>query len=210
MRLNPDADFAGLAHQMQGMEKKRERDQNKLTLLLRFVDTLSCRHAFVLDYFGERIEQGGCGGCDRCGRPGAQSAAVAPTEEQWIVIQKMLSCVARMQGRFGARRVAAVLHGERDEAIERHQLHELSTFALLSDWQIKDLMALLATLQGAGCLEQSADVYRMISLTSKGREVMLRKVDFKICWPAKAAAEGSPKSRPRHVPRGLLQRHRRP
>ncbi|MDD2600405.1 MAG: ATP-dependent DNA helicase [Kiritimatiellae bacterium] len=194
VRLTPDADFAGLAHQLQGMEKKRERDQHKLTLLLRFVDSMSCRHAFVLDYFGERIERGGCGGCDRCGEPGSQSSAKPPTEEQWIVVQKALSCVARMGGRFGARRVAAVLRGEKDEAIERHQLHELSTYALLADWQVKDLMALLAMLQGAGCLEQTADLYRMISLTSKGREVMYRRVDIKLCWPAETTGGGRPRA----------------
>jgi len=184
VRLTADSDIEGLAHQIKGLKTKRDRDQHKLTRLLQFIDTPGCRHAFVLSYFGERIETGGCGGCDRCG-DGSKSGAAAPTEEQWVVIQKVLSCVARMKGRFGAKRIAAVLRGEPDETLERHQLHQLSTYGLLAELPLPSIMAILTMLQSAGCLEQSPDVYRMIALTPKGRSVMLRELaGFKICWPA--------------------------
>ncbi len=194
VRLTADSDLAGLTPQIRGLKTKRDRDQHKLTRLLQFIDTPGCRHAFVLNYFGERIEAGGCGGCDRCGS-GAKSGGAAPTEAQWVVIQKVLSCAARMKGRFGARRIAAVLHGEQDEALERHHLNQLPTFGLLAELPIQEIMALLAMLQSSGCLEQSADIYRMIALTPKGRSVMLRELaGFQICWPESQGDAHPPKS----------------
>jgi len=183
LRMLPDSNMEGIEQQLKGLQTKRLRDERKLDKLLQFVYSPGCRHAFVLDYFGERIERNGCGGCDRCGE-GLNAGSAAPTDEQWEAIQKILSCVARLKGRFGSKRITAVLHGDLDEAVQRHALNELSTFGLLKNWRIKDISAIINMLHSEGCLQQSPDVYRMISLTGKGRQVMFRDMpDFKICWP---------------------------
>ncbi|MDA3924730.1 MAG: RecQ family ATP-dependent DNA helicase [Kiritimatiellae bacterium] len=189
VRMHSDSSIDGLEQQIKGLKKKRQRDESKLDKLLQFVYTPGCRHAFVLSYFGEQIEQSGCGGCDRCSE-GTNSGGIAPSDEQWLVIQKILSCVARMKGRFGSKRIAAVLHGDLDEAVQRHALNELSTFGLLESWKVKDISAVINVLHSEGCLAQSPDVYRMLSLSDKGRKVMLREVaDFKICWPEGAGTK---------------------
>jgi ATP-dependent DNA helicase RecQ len=189
-RLVPGADVSELRRQVAGLEEKRARDQRKLDTLLSFVDHSGCRQAYMLNYFGERSHGHACGNCDRCRRKPLEKR-LAPSEEQWIAIQKVLSCVARMKGRFGAMRVAQVLHGDREETVVRHGLESLSTFGLLSDWPVAQIRAVIDALQAEGCVEVTPDDYRMVSLSPKGRQVMLRTCDgFLIAWPqAKPATE---------------------
>ncbi len=195
-----DPSLAELKKLSAGLGEKRVRDERKLETLLSFVDHPGCRHAFMLNYFGERPHQAACDGCDRCRRR-SPVKPVPPTEEQWVVIQKVLSCVVRMKGRFGAMRIAQVLHGDRDETVTRHALDELSTFGLLGDLAVAQIRGVIDALQAEGCLSISPDEYRLVSISSKGRLVMLRQYsDFALVWPAdrtpaprKAARERTPK-----------------
>ena len=180
---NPDPSLAELKKLSAGLGEKRERDERKLETLLRFVDYPGCRQAFMLNYFGEVSHGHACGNCDRCRRK-SPVKPVAPDEAQWIVIQKVLSCVTRMKGRFGAMRVAQVLRGDRDEAMVKHGLDALTTFGLLSDWTVPQIRAVLDALQAEGCLEVTPDEYRRVAMSPKGRQVMLRQHEgFLIDWP---------------------------
>ena len=189
---NPDPELKELKRLTAGLDEKRRRDEQKLKTLLRFVDHFGCRHAFMLNYFGEPPAFTRCGHCDRCGKMEPSSAggraqieeAKPPTEEQWIVIQKVLSCVTRMNGRFGAQRVAQVLHGDRDETIARHGLDTLSTFGLLADMTVPQIRSVIDVLQAEECVAVSPDEYRCVALTPKGRQVMMRQYEgFVIGWP---------------------------
>lgn len=188
-RLLPDPDPAlkELKRLAAGLDEKRQRDERKLEMLLSFVDHPGCRHAYVLNYFGEASHGHACGNCDRCRRKTPEKR-LPPDEAQWIVIQKALSCVTRMKGRFGALRVAQVLHGDRDEAVTRHALDALSTFGLLADMTVPQIRAVLNALHDEGCLAVSPETYRLVSITTKGREVMMRQHEgFQLAWPAEKA-----------------------
>lgn len=161
-RLLPDADpeLKELKRLAAGLDEKRRLDERKLETLLRYVDHPGCRHAFLLNYFGEGSHGRACEIRDRCRRK-APEKRLPPDDAQWIVIQKTLSCVARMKGRFGAMRVAQVLHGDREEAVVRHALDALTTFGLLSDMTLPHIRAVIDALQSEGCLEVTPDEYRM-------------------------------------------------
>jgi len=187
---NPDPALTELKKLAAGLDEKRLRDDHKLETLLRFVDHPGCRHAYMLNYFGEKPLSASCGNCDRCRRK-TPVKPLPPDEAQWIVIQKALSCVTRMKGRFGALRVAQVLHGDREETVVRHELDKLTTFGLLSDMPVPQIRAVLDALQAEGCLEVSPDEYRLVALSAKGRRVMLRQYEnFLIAWPKAPAAAG--------------------
>jgi ATP-dependent DNA helicase RecQ len=182
-RLLPATDPAELKRLAAGLDEKRLRDQRKLDRLIRFVDHPGCRHAFLLTYFGETMRTASCNACDRCQRKSLEKR-IAPDEAQWIAIQKVLSCVARMKGRFGAQRVAQVLHGDHEETVIRHELDKLTTFGLLADWPLAQIRAVIDALEAEGCLEISPDEYRLVALSPKGRKVMMRTCDgFLIAWP---------------------------
>ena len=184
-RLVPNAKegLAELRRLAAGLDAKRLRDERKLETLLRYVDHPGCRHAFLCNYFGESMASPVCTNCDCCCRR-TPARLCELDEAQWIVIQKILSCVTRMQGRFGGVRVAQVLHGDQAEALIKNGLDKLSTFGLLAELSVPQIRAVMEALMVADCLVITADTYRLISITKYGREVMLRRVaNFQMAWP---------------------------
>ncbi|MEI7900276.1 MAG: RecQ family ATP-dependent DNA helicase [bacterium] len=191
-RLLPNADpsLTELKKLADGLGEKRKRDERKLETLLRFVDHHGCRQAYMLSYFGEVSHGHACGNCDRCRRK-TPVQPVAPDEGQWIVIQKVLSCVTRMQGRFDVMRVAQVLHGDREEAVVRHKLDVLPTFGLLADQTVPQIRAVIDELRAEGCVDVTSDTRRLVAMLPKGRQVMVRRHEgFLIAWPREKAETG--------------------
>ncbi len=128
--LAPDGDPARLRALLPAIEEKRRRDLRKLDLMVGYVNTRKCRHQFILDYFGEAAAHTACGHCDTCGF----SAVIPPrppTETEWPVIQKLLSCVGRLDGRFGRGTLLAVARGAPSKEITTHRLDQVSTHGAL-------------------------------------------------------------------------------
>jgi ATP-dependent DNA helicase RecQ len=171
------------------LREKADRDQARLRRLLRFVNTKECRHATILRYFGDPSVAGVCGNrCDNCLRKSgvARVAGREPTADEWIRIQKALSAVARLGGRFGQTRVAQVLAGSKDQAVLRSGLHQTSTYGLLADVPLKALRALLDSLEDAECIECVGDEYPTIRLTEYGGQVMRRETPVSLVLPEPA------------------------
>lgn len=163
------------------LEKARELKRAKLDAMLWFVDCRGCRHKFILDYFGEDTTHAKCGGCDHCA--GANDAPPL-TEPQWIIIQKVLSCVARMKGRFGPKRIVQVLMGDDDPILEEKGLTSLSTYGILQNESRMLISQLLDRLADAECIDVSKDNYHLMSITDKGVSVAKRRLrDFTLAWP---------------------------
>jgi ATP-dependent DNA helicase RecQ len=93
-------------------------------------------------------------------------------DEQLLVVRKILSCVARMNGRFGKGTVAAVLRGSKSRQIADNSLDKLSTYGLLKALSQDEITAYIKSLIDAGCVEISKGLYPTISLTEFGRDVM--------------------------------------
>ena len=186
-RLAPGADLADLGNSFQYLDKKKERDRRKLDTMLRYVDARTCRHAFILAYFGEQQMPARCENCDRCAR--RRSAGQRPlSEEQWLDVQKALSCVARMDGRFGIGRVAQVLAGSQARPVVDRGLDRLSTFGLFSERGERFARELLDALLQDGCIEIGGNEYPLACLTERGRKVMQRQTQPSLVWPTSARA----------------------
>src|SRR5437868_15238995 len=76
-----------------------------------------CRHKVLKEYFGQAYEKDSCGACDVC------LNEVEGVEDATVTAQKIISCVARVQERFGAGHVVDVLRGANTERVlaNRHQ-----------------------------------------------------------------------------------------
>ncbi|MBQ6924691.1 MAG: ATP-dependent DNA helicase RecQ [Kiritimatiellae bacterium] len=163
------------------VEAARRLKRAKLDAMLQFVDCRGCRHKYILEYFGEDATHAKCGGCDHCSGAGARPL----TEAQWIVVQKILSCVARMKGRFGPRRIIQVLTGDDDPILEEKGLTALSTYGILQDTNPRLLSQLLDRLADTGCIAVTDDAYHMMSITEKGVAVAHRRFHgFTLAWPS--------------------------
>jgi ATP-dependent DNA helicase RecQ len=105
----------------------------------------------------------------------ADQAAPGPrplSDQEHLAVRKMLSCVARMDGRFGKGAVASVLRGSRAKNIIQNELDQLSTYGMLGQYSQDDLTLYLNALIVAGCIDQSRGAYPVLHLTALGRDVM--------------------------------------
>ncbi|MBX3273203.1 MAG: ATP-dependent DNA helicase RecQ [Sandaracinaceae bacterium] len=153
--------------------------------LLRYVEAGSCRHDFILRYFGDEHELlGGCGHCDVCERLAAQGGEErAVSEQDAIVVRKALSGVARARRQVGFQKVAAILHGDRDASLARWGLDRASTFGLFRDRPLPWIQALMRRLISAGLVDITGDRYPIVFLTGAGARVMKGELPVRVLPP---------------------------
>ena len=184
------ADRVRLDREASYLVEKRRRDRGKLRDILGYVNSTRCRHGYILGYFGDREAAARCANCDRC-RRFSMGEVREPTDEEWIVLQKALSCVARMQGRFGLAKVLQVLMGSKAQEILDRGLDRLSTYGLLNGHGQPYLRGILEELIRDGCIRVSSGEYPVVSITPRGRRVMRREEEVELSWPT------PPRKRPR-------------
>ncbi|MBV9947400.1 MAG: ATP-dependent DNA helicase RecQ, partial [Myxococcales bacterium] len=148
--------------------------------LLRYLDARTCRHDFILRYFGdEREVLGGCGHCDICvtldGSPafaGEEGATASVDDPGSRAVKMALSAVARARQRAGLVAVAEMLRGVDGDRTRRFGFTELSTFGLLRDRSQAWVLALLRALLAAGWIDLTPTEHPVPLLTQAGAEVM--------------------------------------
>jgi ATP-dependent DNA helicase RecQ len=163
--------------------------------LLRYLDAGTCRHDFVLRYFGDEREiLGGCGHCDVCAsldEPTDTSERAEITE----IVRMALSAVARAKGRAGMIAVAEMLRGVDNAKTERFGFTRLTTFGLLKDRSQEWVMALLRGLLAAGWIDLTTGDYPMPLVTRAGWKVMTSKEAVRFRLPrVRAKSKGRGRS----------------
>ncbi len=135
----------------------------------RFARGATCRHKMLVEYFGQQYvpptpvdaensddprgaESSGmgasCGACDMC------LGDTTPVENSLVIAQKILSCIARTDQRFGAFHIIAILRGQDTERIRSFHHNELSTYGLLKEYSQPELRDFIYQLMGQGALAQ--------------------------------------------------------
>ena len=139
-------------------------DATRATLrdMERYAAAVSCRHRHLVEYFGERYGRNGCGACDYC------LGELETVAEPDVVARKILSCVARLNQRFGAGHVVSVLRGQAVEAVVSRGHTALSTFGLLRESSIPEVRGYIEQLTSLGFLRQTEDEYPVLRLTPTG------------------------------------------
>ncbi|MBW1906282.1 MAG: ATP-dependent DNA helicase RecQ [Deltaproteobacteria bacterium] len=156
--------------------------------LMRYVEAGSCRHDFILRYFGDEQETlGGCGHCDVCERleeRGEEGTARGASEEEALAVRKALAGVARNQGRAGLTAVSEMLHGTDNERLRRLGLTELTTHGLLKDHPKAWVLALLRRLITAGLVDLTTSEFPIPYLTALGVATMKDEEPVRVLVPA--------------------------
>ena len=115
--------------------------------------------------------------------------ARALTEEERLLVRKILACAARMNGRFGKNMLAATLRGSRARNVTQAGLDQLSTYGILSDMTQDELLLYIDALVAAGCLAVTGGAYPMVSLTAFGGDVMRENKTIELALPATAVSD---------------------
>lgn len=138
-----------------------------------------CRHRALVEYFGQRYEQPACGACDLC------LGDVESVADATIVAQKILSCVARVQERFGANHVISVLRGENIDRVRSLRHDQLSTFGLLKETSKDVLRDWIYQLLSQGVLRQENvgqgdRTFPILKLNDASWEVLRKKREVRL------------------------------
>jgi ATP-dependent DNA helicase RecQ len=175
--------------------------------LLRYLDARTCRHDFILRYFGDEQELlGGCGHCDVClaldnRDDGGPADANGDADQTARMVRIALSAVARARQRAGLVAVAEMVRGVDSERTRRFGFTELSTFGLLRDRTHPWVMDLLRALLAAGWIDLTPTEHPVPFVTRTGGEVMRGQGPVRFVLPAE---------RDRSRPRGRASPGRAP
>jgi ATP-dependent DNA helicase RecQ len=190
-----DIDYAAL-------QRRKRHESQKFRQVMRYVNTRRCRRHYMLGYFGEPWELPNCGACDRC--LGTGEAALRPQREpdaaEWVLIQKILSCIARMQGRYGRAKVVQVLMGSRAKDIRETPLARLSTYGILKGISKEVIERYIEALLDADCVDVVGEDYPKLELTQLGGAVMRRQQMLHLPFETRPAVAVLPRSVPKLTP----------
>lgn len=164
---------------------KTQADQlalEKLYEISNYCQKIICRHRFLVQYFDQAYEKDNCGHCDCC------LGEYELLEDSLTTALKILSCVLRVQERFGAHHVAQVLKGASTEKIAQFGHEKLSTYGLLSDFRLEDILQWIEQLISQGLLEKEPQ-YATLRLTATGRLMIKGQGGVSLAKPVKPVRE---------------------
>ena len=137
-----------------------------LHAMRRYAQAARCRHAALSEYFGKTYPPKPCEACDVC-LGEAESLA-----DSTVVAQKILSCVARVEQRFGVRHVCEVLLGAKTDAVLRNGHDRLSTYGMLASIDQRAAENLVHQLLDQELLERSGGDRSVVRLNYRSLEVL--------------------------------------
>jgi ATP-dependent DNA helicase RecQ len=150
----------------EGSEAHRRRQSRHLDAMLALCETVQCRRAQLLGYFGERATA--CGNCDTCQSP----------PQSWdgtVAAQKVLSAVYRLQRerhqRFGAGHVIDILLGRETAKITQHDHGSLTVFGVGTELREPEWRGVVRQLLAQGLLAVESD-YGTLALTDASAAVL--------------------------------------
>ncbi len=166
------ADFMKWRLMLERNGELTEASRKLLRDMERYAASVTCRHRFLVGYFGETYAREDCSACDYC--LDELETAEAPV----LVARKVLSCVARVGQRFGVAHVANVLCGSETEPVTARRHHQLTTFGLLRDAPAPEVRGYIEQLIAHGFLRQTDDAFPVVALTERGVELMKNPASY--------------------------------
>ena len=126
-----------------------------------------CRHRAIVQYFGQSYTQQTCEACDVC------LDELELVEDPLTISQKILSCVVRLEERFGAVHTAKVLVGADEARIHELKHDKLSTYGLMAAEGLPAVRIWIDQLISQGYLQRIGE-YQVLSVTESGRRLLKR------------------------------------
>jgi ATP-dependent DNA helicase RecQ len=154
----------------------------KLNRMYDYAVGVTCRHARLVNYFGQDLGKDNCAACDVC------LGELDCVEDSLVTAQKILSCVVRLKQGFGAEYTTAVLMGSKGERIVRSGHDRLSTYGLLADQEKRVVRDWVEQLVGQDCLRKTGE-YNVLGVTEKGWRVLRGQETPRLVKPAKRRRE---------------------
>lgn len=175
----------------EGDEAFRRRAASHLDSMLALCETVQCRRAQLLTYFGQEPTTASCGNCDTCLTP-------PETWDGTVVSQKLLSTVVRLKRergqKFGAGQIIDILLGRKTAKVIQFDHDQLSVFGIGEELAEAEWRGVVRQLLAQGLLAVEGE-YGTLVLTEESATVLGREREVLLRKEAKQAASSRSSSK---------------
>jgi ATP-dependent DNA helicase RecQ len=147
---------------------ERDRMKQELEKLQQMVDychTENCLQEFILHYFGETETES----CGRCGNCIDSRTSIDVTKEA----QMVMSCMIRMEQRFGKSLIAQVLTGSKNKKVAELGFNKLTTYGIMKEKSSKDVSDFIEFLISQELIGVKHGTYPTLYVAANGKDVLL-------------------------------------
>lgn len=148
----------------------RKIQLEKLQTIINYVNTNKCLRVFILEYFGQDYE-GDCDFCSNC-------LDDIKKEDKTVDAQKILSCIFRLDQKYGISTVVDCLKGSKNKNAREKDLENISTYGIMKDKSAEEIKDLIGVLIADGYIKVVGLDYPVLALTEKSKDILFSKVRF--------------------------------
>lgn len=164
------------------LEQVKEKERERLKKMTYYCHTSDCLREYILRYFGEKTA-GFCGNCSNCNNEFEETDI---TEQA----QMILSCIARLNERFGIKTVIDTLRGSKSERLLKLGLNRIKTYGIMSGIPEKRIRDIINHMVLQEYLLLTNSEFPVVRLAARSKEVLHENVRLYMKLP-KDRAEGS-------------------
>ncbi|MBN1698265.1 MAG: DNA helicase RecQ [Spirochaetales bacterium] len=151
-------------------ETERHAAMSKLDNMIRYAEQSLCRRRQLLAYFGEKYTEENCGTCDIC-------TDRLDTIDITVDAQILMSAIVRSGERFGLSHIIDIVRGANTKRIRSYAHQELKTYGAGRNKNKDHWRFIAGELSSRGYLSRDGEVYPVLTLTEKGREILFKGVN---------------------------------
>lgn len=154
---------------------QKQVELHKIQAMESFAQCMTCRRIVLLNHFGEHRTEP-CNNCDICLYPPKQYDAL-------IDAQKVLSCVYRVEQRYGAQYIVDILRGSGRSQIKDNRHDKLSVYGIGKEHNADYWLSVIRQLIFLGYLRQNISNFNTLQLTENARAILKGEVQLKLAKP---------------------------
>lgn len=140
-------------------------EYQKLNDIIDYCNTDKCLRKYILEYFGETPTFSSCNNCSNCN---TEVEITDITEDA----KKIMSCIKRMNERFGVNLVTDVLKGSHSSKVINMGFDRLSTYGLLKDYSKDTIKELISFLVSEGYINSVGEQYPILVLNKNANDIL--------------------------------------
>ncbi|MDF2677137.1 MAG: ATP-dependent helicase RecQ, partial [Bacillota bacterium] len=150
--------------------KAKPSEYAKLRDMINFCNTDKCLRKYLISYFDSSYNKENCNNCGSC---------LNEIESKSITVesQKILSCIYRMEERFGSSVVIDVLKGSNNQRIKNLKFDKLSTYGIMKEYHKDTLKEIIDYLISDGFINISGDKFPVLNISTTGNAVLRGKLE---------------------------------
>ncbi|QYJ85825.1 DNA helicase RecQ [Shewanella mesophila] len=174
------ADIGRVRHLIEQSEPgpQQQVEFHKLNTMAAFAEAQTCRRQVLLHYFDESASKP-CGNCDICLDPPKRYDGVEDA-------QKVLSCVFRLQQKFGINHLIEVLRGSKSASVLDRGHDKLSTWGIGKDKSHEFWLSIIRQIIHLGFASQDITRGSSIKLNPQARALLKGELPLQLAEPRMA------------------------